>query len=181
MLGSHQGGFQLLLQPLSSCGFRLPGERLSIFSCFSALQMTFRCLFMRHSFLSVSQLRNPTLPSPLLPLPCSLALSWKGTLNVFQVSAPYLRAALWQAAAPGATQPINPTPALPGPCPHKYAGNGCNLFYSCPVIDEWRVELVEWCGFTARTYYGLKFSSYLPSHFFFHSFCKCILTSLQAS
>lgn len=43
---------------------------------------------------------QPFLPSSAPP-PCySSALCWLGTLNVFQVSASYLRAELWQASCP---------------------------------------------------------------------------------
>lgn len=136
----------------SYCDSHLAGEILSIFSCFSEAQMTiFLCMFMPEYFFFFL-LSSPAFSFPLLPLfffPYSVALSWIGILNVFQVSAQrcisYLRMELRQAAAPGASEPLNPTPTLLqcGPCPHWYTGNGCNLLNSQPVTDYSEIVMAE--------------------------------------
>lgn len=98
----------------------------------------YACLCMISFFFP--QLNNPTFSFPLLPhffFPYSVVRCWIGILNVFQVSAQqcisYLRVELWQAAAPGASEPLDPTPTLLpcGPCPHQYTGKGCNLHRWC--------------------------------------------------
>lgn len=139
--GSRQGRFQPSLPPILTVTpiFPLKGDQYSIVS--QKLKWHFYACLCMISFLFFNpQLNNPTFSFPLLPLfffPYAVVRCWIGISNVFQVSAQrcisHLRVELWQAAAPGASEPVDPTPTLLpcGPCPHQYTGNGCNLHRLC--------------------------------------------------
>lgn len=103
MWGSHQCSFKPWCLPtvlgLPSCWW------LSVLSC-TSFKWHVCCLVMQILFfvchLSIKAQPFLFLPSsaPSPPPSFSSALYWQGTLNVFQVSASYLRARLWQASCP---------------------------------------------------------------------------------
>lgn len=99
MWGSHQCSLKPLLLATVTPIFLMT---ISIKLLCTSFKWHFCCLVMQIFFFvcRLSIKAQPFLPSSAPPPSYSSALCWLGTLNVFQVSASYLRAELWQASCP---------------------------------------------------------------------------------
>lgn len=148
MRGSHQCSFEPLLRTTVTL---ISLMNINILLFHSSFKWHLCCLVMQIPFFLC---RRSIKAQPFLPSSTtssfSLALCWLGTLNVFQVSAPYLRARLWQASCPlGPGSPSTPPPLhLPGSMSSlMYLKWVSSVSYSCHLISE---TLTVWAHFNIK-------------------------------